>query len=153
MDEDGGSAAQSVGTRARPRGGRSADPAAGDIYTLRMSHAQTARHAQAGFKVAKGGREESEPTPGLRYQVLLALLALRVLGLGARDGHLPRVPSVFQSVLEGVQVLRLQVKHSVSQLRVAQCTKARPRGCCLLFPLSRLYLYNRDTSFPSENAN
>lgn len=44
----------------------------------------------------------------LRYQVLLALFALSVLGLGAVHGDIIRVTSLLQQLLERVQVIRLE---------------------------------------------
>lgn len=72
------------------------------------------------------------PRACLRYQVLLALLARRVLGLGARDGHLPWVPPFLQSFLEWVQVFWLQAKHGfrATPMRAppAGWRPRRPRG-------------------------
>lgn len=44
----------------------------------------------------------------LRYQVLLTLFALDILGLGAGHVNVSGVGAVLQQVVEGVQVIRLR---------------------------------------------
>lgn len=44
----------------------------------------------------------------LRYQVLLTVFALDILGLGAGHVHVCGVRAVLQQVMEGVQVVRLR---------------------------------------------
>lgn len=52
--------------------------------------------------VEEGGREV------LRYQVLLTLLALDILGLGTGHVNISGVGTVLQQVVEGIQVIRLR---------------------------------------------
>lgn len=44
----------------------------------------------------------------LRYQVLLTLLALDILGFGAGHVNICGVGAVLQQVMEGIQVIRLR---------------------------------------------
>ena len=88
--------------------------APGHICAPCVWHAQTARQIQTRVEASRrrGWGSGVRRALCLRYQVFLALLALGVLGLGARDGHLPWVPSFFEGLLEGVQVFWLRAKHS-----------------------------------------
>lgn len=107
-----------------------ARPAPGDTCALCVSHAQTARQIQTRVEVSRrrgSGERPPRRAPCLRYQVFLALLAWGVLGLGARDGHLPWVPSFFEGLLEGVQVFWLRVKHS---FRATEDTGHTDRRLC-----------------------
>lgn len=52
--------------------------------------------------------EEASGEGFLRYQVLLTLLALDVLGFGAGHAHVRGEGTVLQEIVEGIQVIGLR---------------------------------------------
>lgn len=54
------------------------------------------------------GAQAGKGRDSLRYQVLLTLLALDVLGLGAWDVNICGEGSILQQIVEGIQIIRLK---------------------------------------------